>query len=114
MFDWPLQIHTSPTTTLVRVTVLAPASLAVRLPPVVLAAMGSSRTSQLPAASEVVVFDWVLKATVMVLLGAAVPDTGTGLPRCSTMLVPKSGASATVAPACGQCGTKGHECEEDA
>jgi hypothetical protein len=39
MLDCPLQIHTSPTTTLVKVTALAPVSVAVKFPPVAFATM---------------------------------------------------------------------------
>jgi len=106
MFDWPLHSQTSPTTTLASVTVLAPPSVAARLPPAAFTPIASSTTCQLPAASEVAVLVWPLKVTVIVLLGAAVPVTGTGLARCSTMLAPNSGASATLASACSQAETR--------
>ena len=60
MLDWPLQSHRSPTTTLLKVTVLAPLSVALRSAPVTSATIASSITCQLPEASAVVDFVWLL------------------------------------------------------
>ncbi len=95
MFDWPEQSQTSPTSTLALVMVFLPVTTSGR--PLVLAARGARRTSQSPLSSAVVLRFWPAKATATSSPGSAVPQTGTSMPRCSTMLLVKIVASLTLA-----------------
>ena len=74
MFDWPEQIHTSPTRMFLSSTLLVP------LMPIVagfaLAGTGSSFTVHLPFASASPVLVWPPKVTVTFVPGVSQPQIG--------------------------------------
>ena len=77
MFDWPLQIHTSPIRMFLISTTLSPEIVMVNGPP---AFMGSSPTIHLPSfATAETSCPW--NFTVTFSPSRAVPHTGTGISR---------------------------------
>ena len=93
MFDWPEQTQTSPTSRLFTVTVLSPVIFIVRGPP---SFSGFSFTLHLPSAAVVLTF-WLANSTVTFSPSRAVPQTGTGWPRCRTAPSVNSGLGFTSA-----------------
>ena len=82
MFDCPEPTHTSPTSTSLIVTVLAPLTTISCGPP---AFSGSRVTFHLPPLSAAAVCFWPQMATVTFSSAAAVPQTGTRISRWITM-----------------------------
>ena len=83
MLDWPEQIHTSPTKMLDIVTLESPEitkSLAI-----LDAFNGSNFSIHFPLLSAFVFCFWLAKVTVILELGFAIPQTGTGMSRCKTI-----------------------------
>ena len=59
--------------------------------------IGAKRTRHVPSAPVVVATVWPAMDTVTASPGSAVPQTGTGMPCCSTAWSEKSGLGETVA-----------------
>ena len=86
--------QTSPTITLLRVTVVAEVcTVPTKGPP---ASSGRRFTSHLPASSAWVTAVWPSMVTVTDCLGSAVPKNGAAALRCRTILSEKSGESLRV------------------
>ena len=83
ILDWPEHSHTSPSSTLLTVTVFLPFRVSVNGPP---AGRGARLTRQCPSVPATVETDCVPSVTVTFSDGSAVPQTGTWTPRCKTML----------------------------
>src|SRR5919199_1141501 len=90
MLDWPLHSHTSPTWAPVKLTVALPDAMVIVLG-TALADMAARVTCHLPSVAATVDTVWSWNCTVTVAPGSAVPNTGTGTPRCKTMFDPKIG-----------------------
>ena len=84
MLDCPEQSQTSPTSTSVNTTVSAPADTVKRWASAEVFS-GSRSTRHCPEASAVAVFFCPANSTVTTAFGSAIPQTGTGWSRCSTM-----------------------------
>jgi hypothetical protein len=82
MFDWPEHTHTSPTSTSLNVSVFFPATvISIGAP----ASIASSVTRHLPCASATAAASRPPAFTATASPGSAVPQTGTFVPRWSTM-----------------------------
>jgi hypothetical protein len=97
MFDWPLAIHTSPTSRFSTLIAGESVPATERLRGSVLAGMASRRVCQRPRSSVVQDFICPPKETMSLLPGSAHPQIGTGLSRCKTAPSVKSGESSVFA-----------------
>ena len=100
MFDCPEQIQTSPTTTSASRTGSGEADdVTVITRGWVLATKGSRSTRHRPWSPACVCLSWPANDTATVAPGSAVPHTGTGIARCSTMCSPNGEPSRSSATA---------------
>ena len=98
MFDWPLHNQTSPTWTPVKVMLEVPEETTIELGDV-LADMLARLACHFPLLFATADTFWLANCTVTVAPGVAVPNTGTVVPSCKTMFVPKIGDTVSAANA---------------
>jgi hypothetical protein len=98
MLDWPLYTQTSPTWTLVKLTLALPEVTVIVLGNA-LADMLARLTCHLPSLSATADPFWFRNCTVTVTPGSAAPNTGTAIPCCNTMSDLKIGDTVKAANA---------------